>query len=151
MGTNFSDILIKIQKFSFTKLHLKLSSAKWWSFCPGKIELNFLLYVFSHMLCSYDSSLSHGEDATYEKTYLDCWRRFDLTWDKRYKWHGAKTWYWTILKYMIVHPANERRRYIVTTSLVGWAHNHICIVITIAMKDIDTSLKQFDIFIACNM
>ena len=29
LGTNFNEILIKIQKFSFTKMHLKRSSAKW--------------------------------------------------------------------------------------------------------------------------
>ena len=27
--------LIKIQNFSFTKMHLKTSSEKWWPFCPG--------------------------------------------------------------------------------------------------------------------
>ena len=34
-GTNFSWIEIKIQKFHSEKMHLKTSSAKWWSFCPG--------------------------------------------------------------------------------------------------------------------
>ena len=34
-GTNFSEILIYIQTFSFTKKHLKLSSAKWWPFWLG--------------------------------------------------------------------------------------------------------------------
>ena len=32
--------LIKIQSISFTKMHLKISSAKRWSFCPGRDELN---------------------------------------------------------------------------------------------------------------
>ena len=35
LGTNFSEILIIIQNFSFTKMHLKISSAKWRPFCPG--------------------------------------------------------------------------------------------------------------------
>ena len=39
LGTNFSVIRIKIQNFSFTKMHLKLSSAKWRPFCPGGDEL----------------------------------------------------------------------------------------------------------------
>ena len=34
LGTNFSDILIGDQIFSFKKMHLKMSS-KWLSFCPG--------------------------------------------------------------------------------------------------------------------
>ena len=40
LGTNFSEILIKIQNFSFTKMHLKISSAKWRPFCPRGDELS---------------------------------------------------------------------------------------------------------------
>ena len=35
LGTNFSEILIRIQAFSFKKMHLKMSSAKWRPFCLG--------------------------------------------------------------------------------------------------------------------
>ena len=28
---------IKMQNFSFTKMHLNISSVKWWLFCPGEI------------------------------------------------------------------------------------------------------------------
>ena len=35
LGTNFSEILIDIHTFSFTKMHLKMSSAKWCPFCLG--------------------------------------------------------------------------------------------------------------------
>ena len=45
LGTNFSDILIGIQTFSFKKLHLKTSSAKWHLFCLGLNELN-LSYIW---------------------------------------------------------------------------------------------------------
>ena len=38
LGTNFSEILIKTQNFSFMKMHLKISSAKWWPFCPGEMS-----------------------------------------------------------------------------------------------------------------
>ena len=34
-GTNFSEILIEIHAFSFRKMHLKMSSGKWWPFCLG--------------------------------------------------------------------------------------------------------------------
>ena len=37
-GTNLSEILIKIQNFSFTKMHLKISSSKWRPFCSGGDE-----------------------------------------------------------------------------------------------------------------
>ena len=35
LGTNFSEILIEIHKFSFKKMRLKVSSAKWWPCCLG--------------------------------------------------------------------------------------------------------------------
>ena len=35
LGTNFSEILIEIHSFSFTKMHLKMSSGKWRPFCLG--------------------------------------------------------------------------------------------------------------------
>ena len=40
LGTNFSEILIGIHKLSFTKNHLKMSSAKWRSFSLGLNVLN---------------------------------------------------------------------------------------------------------------
>ena len=40
-GTNFSEILIGIQTFSFKKMHLKMSSAKWRPFCLGLNVLNY--------------------------------------------------------------------------------------------------------------
>ena len=39
LGTNFSEILIKIHSFSFKKMHLKMSSGKWRPFC---LSLNVL-------------------------------------------------------------------------------------------------------------
>ena len=39
LGTNVSEILIGIQTFSFKKMHLKMSSAKWRPFC---LDLNVL-------------------------------------------------------------------------------------------------------------
>ena len=35
LGTIFGEILGKIQNFSFTKMHVKISSAQWRPFCPG--------------------------------------------------------------------------------------------------------------------
>ena len=45
LGTNFSDILIEIRIFSFKKMGLKVSSAKWRPFCLG---LNVLIQVNCH-------------------------------------------------------------------------------------------------------
>ena len=35
LGTNVSEMLIEIQAFSFKKMRLEVSSAKWRSFCLG--------------------------------------------------------------------------------------------------------------------
>ena len=40
LWTNFSEILIEIPTFSFKKMRLKVSSAKWRPFCLGLNELN---------------------------------------------------------------------------------------------------------------
>ena len=41
-GTSFSEILIEILTFSFKKMHLKVSSAKWQPFCLGPNVLNYV-------------------------------------------------------------------------------------------------------------
>ena len=43
LGTNFSEILSEIRTFSFKKMHLKMSSAKWRPFCLGFNVLRHLL------------------------------------------------------------------------------------------------------------
>ena len=48
LGTNFSETLIGIQSFSFKKMRLKMSSAKWRPFCLG---LNVLNSVAIGLLC----------------------------------------------------------------------------------------------------
>ena len=42
LGTNFSEILIGCHTFSFTKMHLKMSSGKWRPFCLGLNVLNLI-------------------------------------------------------------------------------------------------------------
>ena len=45
LGTNFSESRIKLKSFSFIKMHLKMSSAKWCPFCPGGDELKVTRYT----------------------------------------------------------------------------------------------------------
>ena len=49
LGTNFSEILIEIHIFSFKKMHLKLSSAKWHPFCLGLTVLTLNVRGQSHL------------------------------------------------------------------------------------------------------
>ena len=48
LGTNFSEILIRIQTFSFRKMYLKMSFAKWHTFCLGLNELNWFVLLYEH-------------------------------------------------------------------------------------------------------
>ena len=50
LGTNFSEILIGIQTFSFTKMHLKMSSAKWSPFCLGLNVLKLKVAILAWFL-----------------------------------------------------------------------------------------------------
>ena len=54
LGTNFSEILIGIQTFSFKKMHLKMSSVKWRPFCLG---LNVLRLTSQAPACIWIISL----------------------------------------------------------------------------------------------
>ena len=40
LETNLCEILIEIQTFSLKKIHLKISSGKWWPFCLSLNVLN---------------------------------------------------------------------------------------------------------------
>ena len=55
LGKNVNEIVNKIQNFSFTKVHLKISAAKGWPFCPGGDES--ILRILNH------------EDRTKNKTW----------------------------------------------------------------------------------
>ena len=55
LGTNFSEILIEIYTFSIKKMHLKMSSGKWWPFCLG---LNVLRITCIHSSIILYSSVS---------------------------------------------------------------------------------------------
>ena len=54
LGTNFSEILCEIHSFPFSKMHLKMSSAKWRLFGLGLNELKILLRTYPiEMLMHY--------------------------------------------------------------------------------------------------
>ena len=51
LETNFSENRSKIQTFSFTKTHLKMSSAKWWPFCSGGDDLSHYTWRNGTTIC----------------------------------------------------------------------------------------------------
>ena len=60
-GTNFSEILIEIDVFSFKNMHLKMSSAKW---RPFRLGLNVLIpaYLSDLILCHNGLQLLQNEN-----------------------------------------------------------------------------------------
>ena len=48
LGTNFNEISIGIQTFSFKKMHFKMSSAKWRPFCLGLNVLSTIMIQCDH-------------------------------------------------------------------------------------------------------
>ena len=74
LETNFSESILKIQKFSFMKMHLKMLSAKWLPFCPGGDELNPVNLYLEHI--SFIHSLSQWVPGQATGHYLSqCWPR----------------------------------------------------------------------------
>ena len=51
LGTNFSETLIAMEAFSFKKMHLKKSSAKWRPFCLGPNVLTGITITNMPRLC----------------------------------------------------------------------------------------------------
>ena len=56
LGTIFSEFLSKVHRFSFKKMRLKVSSAKWRPFCLGLNELNGNIHRW--IRCLYSSLIS---------------------------------------------------------------------------------------------
>ena len=66
LGTNFSEILIGNQTFSFKKMHLEMSSAKWRPFCLGLNVLTMIqvltqtYHLTQYWLTVYPKKYAHG-------------------------------------------------------------------------------------------
>ena len=66
LWTNFSEIFseIKINPFSFKKMHLKMSSGKWWPFCVGlnvlKSSTRLAFFCVGFVLVYFITTSWHG-------------------------------------------------------------------------------------------
>ena len=84
-GTNFNEILIGIQIFSFKKMHLKMSSPKWRPFC---LSLNELVMVYSLMTSSQHPNncwLIISEAFTPGQCHRKCLRFLSLLWLSKWR------------------------------------------------------------------
>ena len=102
LGTNFSEILSEIQTFSFKKMPLKMSSAKWRPFCLG---LNVLRRIWGfacpvyckarHLMSSYtehwNRTLTHwGRDKMDAILQTTFWSAF--SWIKMFEFRLKFHW-----------------------------------------------------------
>ena len=90
--TNFSEILIRIQTFSFKKMHLKMSSAKWRPFCLG---LNVITHTY---IWQVSPQLSCGDTC-----HMWVW----FIWFNEYLYKGRYVHNWEIneCKHSTPHPS----------------------------------------------
>ena len=83
-GTNFSDISIGIQTFSFKKVHLNTSTAKWRPFCHG-------LNVFKVLLSGSSTLISSSHLAPEARI----WIRLGVWSCQNPPLGTAKNWFWS--------------------------------------------------------
>ena len=92
LGTNFNEIPGEINWFSFSKMHLKMSSAKWRLFGLGLNELRYTLqrsllpgssqgYLMTHIsfiyfACAIDLSLIYLSENMYQYIILDLYHKW---------------------------------------------------------------------------
>ena len=96
LGTNFGEILSKIRVFSFKKMHLKMSSAKWRQFFLG-------LNVLVNNTAQHSSGLSSNIYTNFIVLWL-------YTVTVVYFWPTLDTWPDEMLK-RFVNPYNETPNY----------------------------------------
>ena len=65
LGTNISDILIRIHTFSLKKMHLKILPGKWWPFCLG---INVLMSILTSLSPSLSPCLGSDYRAPSNRT-----------------------------------------------------------------------------------
>ena len=83
LGTNFSEIFIGIQTFSFKKMHLKMSSAKWRPLCLG---LNVLI--------------DYTQQSIYDKLQKSTMKLIDCSWPN-----------WSLIKRVLLTISQHWLRY----------------------------------------
>ena len=83
LGTNFSDILSKVQNFLFTKMHLTILFSEWRPFCPGWGRLRYKYNVHAWLVLIPVSCASHVEpyrqETGLDRTWLILFRHNNST------------------------------------------------------------------------
>ena len=73
LGTNFSEILIKIHTFSFKKMHLKMSSGNWWPFCLGlSLLITHSPYIIFYVTATFAQQIFLLKGHRHYQSTFDC-------------------------------------------------------------------------------
>ena len=80
LGTNFSEISIGIQTFSFKKIHLKMSSAKWCPFCLGLNVLKVMLLLVCYLVMTNYWNIGSGYNWHLSAFHwiMPCWPTYSM-------------------------------------------------------------------------
>ena len=115
-GTNFSEMSSKIHTFSFKKMHMKMSSGKWPTFCLSLIMLNYdLCATFSIVPCV----ISCGSPTTFKSYFCFDWNK------KTYSCHIISS------NFIETHPY-----------IIEFIHVNLIIIHTCAMPQMKPILLQ---------
>ena len=128
LETNFGEISIKIQSFSFTKMQLKISSVKWRPFRPVRDEFVLIERSPACIVCTYISVASNRRIVIrttfkhHRVAILDCWV-YILHWGKKPYTvrcrHNAVNFYLKSSQ-KTSHSSSARSRYIICGVLCGF-------------------------------
>ena len=111
MGTNFSEIVIKIYAFSLKKMHCKMLSGKWWPYC---LSLN----VLSHLFCTQSLFLYIHIDV---RTNWPILQLFSITFSRSY----SQGFYWQWVSICSGEGFMSNRRQAITWTNVDPVHWYI--------------------------
>ena len=108
LGTNFSELLIRINSFLFKKMHLKMSSGKCCPFCPSLNVLNAFIKIWPKRLGGSCHSVPRWS-WVHQPHYFECWG---------YDSHGVARHslmfhpLWNVSPLETIHQLNLTRRHI---------------------------------------
>ena len=101
LGTNFSEISIGIQTFSFKTIHLNMSSAKWCPFCLGLNVLIMLSIKWQPFCLGLNVLTGVFLHAIYHSLQL-LWITVDSLWHWNEPWQALDWCQWYFLRKMYV-------------------------------------------------
>ena len=113
LGTNFSEILIKIHTFNFKKMPLKMSSGNWWPFC---LSLNVLTCPISdaEWRCSAPTKITtYWPESQSREAWCPSWHMLQPS----TAWPGNKVRKWC---HITLYLLNTHCCWVVSYTVIGF-------------------------------